>query len=105
MKYIFVILSLIFSFSAISEDLENKKKNKFSFESILFHNWKDGVSFMNKVARSNLIPASSRLMDNSMVRFASALKAEKVGSEKVLNCPLPVKIKNKILIPIAPIYK
>ena len=39
---------------------------------------------MNKVARSNLIPASSRLMDNSMVRFASALKAEKVGSEKLI---------------------
>ena len=36
MKYIFVILSLIFSFSAISEDLENKKKNKFSVDSILF---------------------------------------------------------------------
>ena len=62
----------------------HKKPEASTFESILFHNWKDGVSFMNKVARSNLIPASSRLMDNSMVRFASALKAEKTGSEKLL---------------------
>jgi alkyldihydroxyacetonephosphate synthase len=62
----------------------HKKPEASTFESILFHNWKDGVSFMNKVARSNLIPASSRLMDNSMVRFASALKAEKVGSEKLI---------------------
>ena len=62
----------------------HKKPEASTFESILFHNWKDGVSFMNKVARSNLIPASSRLMDNSMVRFASALKAEKAGSEKLI---------------------
>ena len=62
----------------------HKKPEASTFESILFHNWKDGVSFMKKVARSNLIPASSRLMDNSMVRFASALKAEKVGSEKLI---------------------
>ena len=62
----------------------HKKPEASTFESILFHNWKDGVSFMNKVARSNLIPASSRLMDNSMVRFASALKAEKTGSEKLI---------------------
>ena len=38
---------------------------------------------MKKVARSNLIPASSRLMDNSMVRFASALKEEKTGAKKI----------------------
>ena len=62
----------------------HKKPEASTFESILFHNWNDGVSFMKKVARSNLIPASSRLMDNSMVRFASALKAEKVGSEKLI---------------------
>ena len=57
----------------------HKKPEASTFESILFHNWEDGVSFMKKVARSNLIPASSRLMDNSMVRFASALKEEKTG--------------------------
>ena len=37
---------------------------------------------MNEVAHSNLIPASSRLMDNSMVRFASALKEEKSGLDR-----------------------
>ena len=62
----------------------HKKPEASTFESILFHNWEDGVSFMKKVARSNLVPASSRLMDNSMVRFASALKEEKVGSKKLL---------------------
>lgn len=61
----------------------HKKPEASTFESILFHSWEDGVSFMKKVARSNLIPASSRLMDNSMVRFASALKEEKTGAKKI----------------------
>ncbi len=63
----------------------HKKPEASTFESILFHNWEDGVAFMRKVARSNLIPASSRLMDNSMVRFASALKEEKTGSKKLMD--------------------
>ena len=61
----------------------HKKPEASTFESILFHNWEDGVAFMKRVARSNLIPASSRLMDNSMVRFASALKEEKTGFKKL----------------------
>ena len=36
MKYIFIILSLIFSFSGMSWEYENKKKNKFPIDSILF---------------------------------------------------------------------
>ena len=63
----------------------HKKPESSTFESILFHNWKDGVSFMNELARSNLIPASSRLMDNSMVRFASALKEKKTGVKKTID--------------------
>ena len=63
----------------------HKKPEASTFESILFHNWEDGVAFMKRVARSNLIPASSRLMDNSMVRFASALKEEKTGLKKLLD--------------------
>ena len=63
----------------------HKKPEASTFESILFHNWEDGVAFMKRVARSNLIPASSRLMDNSMVRFASALKEEKTGSKKLMD--------------------
>ena len=50
----------------------HKKPEASTFESILFYKWEDGVNFMNEVAHSYLIPASSRLMDNSMVRFASA---------------------------------
>ena len=63
----------------------HKKPEASTFESILFHNWEDGVAFMKRVARSNLIPASSRLMDNSMVRFASALKEEKTGFKKLVD--------------------
>jgi len=63
----------------------HKKPEASTFESILFHNWKDGVSFMKELSRSNLIPASSRLMDNSMVRFASALKEEKTGLKKTMD--------------------
>ena len=63
----------------------HKKPEASTFESILFHNWEDGVAFMKRVARSNLIPASSRLMDNSMVRFASALKEEKTGFKKLMD--------------------
>ncbi len=36
MKYIFILLSLIFSFSGMSWEYENKKKNKFPIDSILF---------------------------------------------------------------------
>ena len=56
-----------------------------TFESIIFHRWEDGVNFMYEVAHSNLIPASSRLMDNSMVRFASALKEKKTGFDKIID--------------------
>lgn len=73
----------------------HKKPEASTFESILFHTWEDGVGFMNKVARSNLIPASSRLMDNSMVRFASALKEEKTGFNKFMD-----SIKNFIVFKV-----
>ena len=63
----------------------HKKPEASTFESILFHSWEDGVSFMYDVAHSNLIPASSRLMDNSMVRFASALKEGKSGLNKFID--------------------
>ncbi len=73
----------------------HKKPEASTFESILFHNWEDGVNFMYEIAHSNLIPASSRLMDNSMVRFASALKEEKTGFDKLIN-----SIKNHIVFKI-----
>ena len=73
----------------------HKKPDASTFESILFHNWEDGVAFMKRVARSNLIPASSRLMDNSMVRFASALKEEKTGFRKLID-----SIKNFFLFKV-----
>ena len=73
----------------------HKKPEASTFESILFHNWEDGVNFMYEIAHSNLIPASSRLMDNSMVRFASALKEEKTGFNKLVN-----SIKNFIVFKI-----
>ena len=66
MKYIFVILSLIFSFSAISEDLENKKKNKFSVDSILFQvgEWRDIGPF-----RGGRSPASTGITGNDQVYY------------------------------------
>ena len=73
----------------------HKKPEASTFESILFHTWEDGVGFMNKVARSNLIPSSSRLIDNSMVRFASALKEEKTGFNKFMD-----SIKNFIVFKV-----
>tara|TARA_B100001248_G_scaffold12558_1_gene8227 strand:+ start:953 stop:2710 length:1758 start_codon:yes stop_codon:yes gene_type:complete len=62
----------------------HRKPEASTFESILFHSWEDGVAFMKRVSRSNLIPASSRLMDNSMVRFAGALKEKKTGFKKTI---------------------
>ena len=73
----------------------HKKPEASTFESILFHRWEDGVNFMYEIAHSNLIPASSRLMDNSMVRFASALKEEKSGFDKFIN-----SIKNFIVFKV-----
>ena len=73
----------------------HKKPEASTFESVLFHNWEDGVKFMYEVAHSNLIPASSRLMDNSMVRFASALKEEKQGISKFLD-----SVKNFIVFKV-----
>jgi len=73
----------------------HKKPEASTFESILFHNWEDGVNFMKEIAHSNLIPASSRLMDNSMVRFASALKEEKSDFGKFIN-----SIKNFIVFKV-----
>ena len=73
----------------------HKKPEASTFESILFYKWEDGVKFMNEVAHSNLIPASSRLMDNSMVRFASGLKEEKSGLDKVFDL-----IKNFIVFKV-----
>jgi len=73
----------------------HKKPEDSTFESILFHSWEDGVKFMYEVAHSNLIPASSRLMDNSMVRFASALKKEKKGLDKLVD-----SIKNFIVFKV-----
>ena len=73
----------------------HKKPEASTFESILFHSWEDGVGFMYEVAHSNLIPASSRLMDNSMVRFASALKEEKTGFNKFID-----SIKNFIVFKV-----
>ena len=66
MKYIFVILSLIFSFSAISEDLENKKKNKFSVDSILFQvgEWRDIGPF-----RGGRSTASTGITGNDQVYY------------------------------------
>ena len=66
MKYIFVILSLIFSFSAISEDLENKKKNKFSVDSILFQvgEWRDIGPF-----RGGRSTASTGITGNDQIYY------------------------------------
>ena len=66
MKYIFVILSLIFSFSAISEDIENKKKNKFSVDSILFQvgEWRDIGPF-----RGGRSTASTGITGNDQVYY------------------------------------
>ena len=73
----------------------HKKPEASTFESILFHRWEDGVNFMYDVSHSNLIPASSRLMDNSMVRFASALKEEKTGYDKFID-----SVKNFIVFKV-----
>ncbi len=66
MKYIFVILSLIFSFSAISEELENKKKNKFSVDSILFQvgEWRDIGPF-----RGGRSTASTGITGNDQIYY------------------------------------
>ncbi|MBI89531.1 MAG: oxidase [Candidatus Marinimicrobia bacterium] len=52
---------------------------KSTYESILFKDWKTGVSFMQDLFYSNMVPASARLMDNLQIRLGNALKEEKDG--------------------------
>ncbi len=55
----------------------HKLPEKAAYESILFHDWEIGVSFMHDLFHSNMVPASSRLADNLQIRFGSSLKEEK----------------------------
>jgi alkyldihydroxyacetonephosphate synthase len=58
---------------------------KSAYESIIFHDWEKGVSFMQDLFQSNMVPASARLADNLQIRFGSALKEEKEGFSGTLD--------------------
>ena len=53
------------------------------YDSILFHNFKDGVDFMYTMTRQNVVPASARLVDNLQFQFSQALKPGKEGLQKL----------------------
>lgn len=63
----------------------HKLPEKAAYESILFHDWEIGVSFMHDLFHSNMVPASSRLADNLQIRFGSSLKEEKKGFPGILD--------------------
>ena len=49
------------------------------YNSVLFKNWSEGVSFMKALSKTNYIPASVRLVDNIQFRFGQALKPRTEG--------------------------
>ena len=53
------------------------------YDSILFHNFKDGVDFMYAMTRKGVVPASARLVDNLQFQFSQALKPGKEGLQKI----------------------
>ena len=69
------------NFGIITEVLVNIKKlpeDKY-FNSILFYNMTDGISFLKEVYDENLRPSSIRLVDNEQFKFGQALKPEKTS--------------------------
>ena len=53
------------------------------YNSVLFKNWSEGVSFMKALSKTNYIPASVRLVDNIQFRFGQALKPRAEGFKKI----------------------
>ena len=53
------------------------------YNSVLFKNWSEGVSFMKALSKTNYIPASVRLVDNIQFRFGQALKPRTEGLKKL----------------------
>ena len=49
------------------------------YNSAIFRDWEEGVQFMNELSKSEIIPASARLMDNVQFRFGQALKERAEG--------------------------
>lgn len=86
------------NFGIITEVLVHIKKlpeNKY-FNSILFYNMTDGISFLKDVYDANLRPSSIRLVDNEQFKFGQALKPEKTSFfEKLID-----KIKKFYLLNI-----
>ena len=54
-----------------------------AYDSILFHNFEEGVDFMYEMTRQGVIPASARLVDNLQFQFSQALKPAKTGLHKI----------------------
>ena len=57
--------------------------NQQKYNSVLFKNWSEGVSFMKALSKTNYIPASVRLVDNIQFRFGQALKPRAEGFKKL----------------------
>jgi len=49
------------------------------YDAIVFKDWKTGVAFMYDLKRTDVIPASIRLVDNTQFRFGQALKPAPEG--------------------------
>ncbi len=73
----------------------HKLPKESSFESIIFKDWKTGVSFMQELYHTNMVPASARLMDNLQIRLGNSLKEEKTGLSGLID-----KIKKFIVFNI-----
>lgn len=46
------------------------------YDSIIFHNYEDGIKFMQAVSKTNSWPSSLRLVDNTQFQFGTSLKPE-----------------------------
>lgn len=56
---------------------------KTQYNSLLFPNFDRGVEFLYKLAHSNYVPASIRLVDNHQFRFGQALKPASTGLKAI----------------------
>ena len=74
------------NYGIITDVLVNIKRlpEEQMFNSILFYNMTDGISFLKEVQENNLKPSSIRLVDNEQFKFGQALKPEKMSFVQII---------------------
>lgn len=63
----------------------HKQPEVIRYGSLVFRDFKTGCDFLYELARSGVVPASIRLMDNVQFRFGAALKPRSSAAGSVMN--------------------